>query len=76
MVTTKLQCELADISIKLGDNKQAINICSQILNSSVSEEFRNRARTLLGQAHSNQKEYDKAAKAFSGSSHSIGAKQL
>ena len=39
LLTAQLQCELADICIKLGDNKQAVTICSQILNSSVPDEF-------------------------------------
>jgi tetratricopeptide (TPR) repeat protein len=74
--TALLQCELADICITLGDNKQAVTICSQILASSVPDDVRNRARNLLGAAHTNQKQYDKAAKAFSGAPQSSGAKQL
>jgi TolA-binding protein len=74
--TAQLQCELADTCIKLGDNKQSAAICSQILASSVPDDVRNRARNLLGAAHANQKQYDKAAKAFSGSPQSAGAKQL
>ena len=74
--TAQLQCELADVCITLGDDKQAVTICSQILASSVPDDVRNRARNLLGAAHANQKQYDKAAKAFSGSSQPAGAKQL
>lgn len=74
--TVQLQCELADTCIKLGDNKQAVTICSQILAAKAPDEVRDRARNLLGAAHANQKQYDKAAKAFSGASPSAGAKKL
>jgi tetratricopeptide (TPR) repeat protein len=74
MPTAQLQCELADVCITLGDNGQAVTICSQILASSVPDDVRSRVRNLLGAAHANQKQYDKAAKAFSGTAQSAGAK--
>jgi tetratricopeptide (TPR) repeat protein len=76
LLTGQLQCELADTCIKLGDNKQAVIICSQILSSSPPEELKNRARILLGTAQDNLNHYDKAARAFSGSLHLPGAKSL
>jgi tetratricopeptide (TPR) repeat protein len=66
MATTLLQCELADICVKLGDNAQAIKICSQILASSVPDDLQKRTQNILGTAYTKQKQYNQAAKIFSG----------
>jgi TolA-binding protein len=76
LLTGQLQCELADICIKLGDDKRAVTICSQVISSSLPEELRNKARLLLGTAQDNLKHYGKAARAFSGSLQTAGAKSL
>jgi len=76
ITTTRLQCELANVCVKLGDNAQAVKICSQILASSIPDELRIQTRNILGTAYANQKQYDKAAKVFSGTAIAAGAKQL
>jgi TolA-binding protein len=76
LLTAQLQCELADVCVRLGDNAQAVSICSQILNSSIPDDLRKRTRRILGSAYANQKQYEKAAKVFSGTANAIGAKQL
>ncbi|MDO8303726.1 MAG: hypothetical protein Q7T18_10835, partial [Sedimentisphaerales bacterium] len=75
-LTTQLQYELAIVCVKLGDNAQAVKICSQILASSIPDELRTQTRTLLATAYTNQKQYDKAAKIFSGAIDAAGARQL
>ena len=52
--------ELADVCLKLGENSQAIYVCSQLLNSDPSEQIRQKALNILAIAYKQQKKYDKA----------------
>jgi len=53
--------ELADVCLKLGENSQAINVCSQLLDSGPSEQIRQKALSTLATAYKQQKNFDKAA---------------
>jgi tetratricopeptide (TPR) repeat protein len=54
-------CELADVCLQLGQDSQAISICSQVLDSAPSAPIRQKALSLLTKAHIRQKNYDRAA---------------
>jgi len=58
--------ELADVCLKLGRSAQSISVCLQLLESGVSAEIRQQTLQILAAAYSQQKEYDKAARALSG----------
>ncbi len=53
-------CELADVCLQLGQDSQAIFICSQVLDSAPSAPIRQKALSLLTKAHIRQKNYDRA----------------
>ncbi len=52
--------ELADVCLKLGENSQAIYVCSQLLDSDPSEQIRQKTLSVLAMAYKQQKKYDKA----------------
>lgn len=58
--------ELADVCLKLGRSAQSISVCLQLLDAGVSDEIRQQTLKTLAAAYSQQKEYDKAARALSG----------
>lgn len=62
----QVQWELADVCSKLGQNAQAISICSQLLDSQPSAQIRQQALALLANAYDHQKKYDSAALALLG----------
>ena len=55
------QLELAEICLKLGDHRQTILICTQLLDSSACVETKQQATKILASAYSRQQNYDKAA---------------
>jgi hypothetical protein len=57
---------LADVCLKLGQNSQAISICSQLLDSQPSAQIKQNALALLANAYDRQKNYDSAALALLG----------
>ena len=62
----KATLELADVCLKLGQDSQAISICSQLLNSAPSAQIKQKALKVLATAYNQQKDYDKAALALAG----------
>jgi len=56
--------ELAQVCLKLNDYKQAIYICKQLMETSVSQKIKEKAAKTLAAAYSSQQEYDKAAMAL------------
>ncbi len=62
----KAALELADVCLKLGQNSQAITICSQLLDSDTSDQTKRKALELLASAYNQQGNYEKAALALSG----------
>jgi len=62
----KVACELADVCLKLGQNSQAVSICSQLLDLAPSGQIKQRALSILATAYSRQKNYDGAALALLG----------
>jgi tetratricopeptide (TPR) repeat protein len=58
--------ELADVCLKLGRSAQSISVCLHLLDAGVSDEIRQQTLKTLAAAYSQQKEYDKAARALSG----------
>lgn len=58
--------ELADVCLKLGRSAQAISLCSQLLNSDLPAQTRQKTLRFLAAAYNLQKNYDKAALALSG----------
>jgi tetratricopeptide (TPR) repeat protein len=57
----RVQWELADVCLKLGQNSQAVSICSQLLDSQPSAQIKQKALALLADAYDHQKNYDSAA---------------
>ncbi len=66
---------LADVYLKLGENSQAVSICSQILESQTSAQIKQKAAELMACAHAQEKDYDKAALALLGKLTGAPAKQ-
>jgi tetratricopeptide (TPR) repeat protein len=70
----QVSLELAEVCLKLGENQQAITICSQLIDSSQSrssatgegrqtadESIKRRASGILASAYNKQQDYDRAA---------------
>lgn len=62
----QVQWELADVCLELGQNPQAVSICSQLLDSQPSAQIKQKALALLADAYNHQKNYDSAALALLG----------
>jgi tetratricopeptide (TPR) repeat protein len=62
----QVQCKLADVCFILGQNSQAISICSRLLDSQPSEQIKQKALVLLANAYNRQKNYDGAVLALLG----------
>jgi len=62
----KITLELADVCLKLGQNSQAISICSRLLDSDPSSQIKQKALSILAAAYNRQKNYDRAALALLG----------
>lgn len=62
----EVSCELADVCLKLGQYPKSISICSQLLDSELSEQVKQRTLSILSSAYDRQKNYDKAALALLG----------
>jgi len=58
--------KLADVCLKLGQDSQAISVCSQLLDLQPSKQIKQKALELLAKAHNQQKNYDSAALALLG----------
>lgn len=58
--------ELAEICLKMGKVKDAVDICLGILNSPNTKVIRGQTCKILGRAYKKQNKYDKAARAFAG----------
>ena len=61
----KAQCELAELSLRMGETDQAIATAEGLLKSSCSQEIRQEAVRILGDAYLRQGEYERAVEAFS-----------
>lgn len=57
---------LADVCLKMGESDRAIRVAKKVCDSTASTELQRRAGRILGEAYLRNKEYDKAALAFSG----------
>lgn len=57
--------ELADVCLKLGKSSQSISVCSQLLDSELTPQTKQKVRKILADAYNRQKDYDKAAKVLS-----------
>lgn len=64
----EVNCELADVCLKLGQNSQVISICSQLLDSAPAAPVKQRASDLLAAAYTRQRSYDRAVLALLGQS--------
>jgi len=53
--------ELANVCLKLGQNSQAISVCSQLLDLGPAEQIKQKALNILATAYTRQKNYDRAA---------------
>ncbi|MHC4567954.1 MAG: tetratricopeptide repeat protein [Planctomycetota bacterium] len=62
----RVALELTAVCLKLGRGSQAVSICRQLLNSNIAAEMRQETLRLLAAAYKLEKDYDKAALAFSG----------
>jgi tetratricopeptide (TPR) repeat protein len=65
-LSNEVALELADVSLKLGQDSQTVAICRHVLNTELSAPAKQRALALLAQAYRRQGDYDKAARALSG----------
>lgn len=61
-----VKCELADVCLKMEKPGQALTIASEVLKSSCPVPMRQRALNIMGRAYLLQRDYEKAALAFSG----------
>ena len=59
-------CDLAEICLKLEKPQQAVTLCQELLKAELTRPEQAAAREILGRAHVQQKEYDKAAMALAG----------
>jgi tetratricopeptide (TPR) repeat protein len=75
LLTDQAKVTLADVYLKLGENSQAVSICSQILESQASTQIKQRAAELMAFAHAQEKDYDKAALVLLGKWTGAPAKQ-
>ena len=57
---------LADICLKLGQDSQAISVCTQLLDLEPPEQIKQEALQLLATAYNQRKNYDSAALALLG----------
>ncbi|MHC4888030.1 MAG: tetratricopeptide repeat protein [Planctomycetota bacterium] len=57
----EIALELANVCLKLGQNSQAISVCSQLLNLGPTEQIKQKALNILATAYTRQKNYDRAA---------------
>jgi tetratricopeptide (TPR) repeat protein len=62
----EIALELANVCLKLGQNSQAISVCSQLLNLGPAEQIKQKGLNILAKAHTRQKNYDRAALVLSG----------
>jgi len=62
----EIALELANVCLKLGQNSQAISVCSQLLDSGPSERVKQEALNILATAYTREKNYDSAALALLG----------
>ncbi len=62
----EVNCELADVCLKLGQNSQTISICSQLLDSAPAAPIKQKASDLLATAYTRQRNYDRAVFALLG----------
>jgi len=58
--------KLGNICLKLGQNSQAISVCSQLLELQLSEQIKQETLELLAMAYNQQNNYDRAALALLG----------
>ena len=64
-VADRVKCELADVCLKMEKPVQAITIASEVLKSSCPAPMRRRVLNIMGRAYLMQRDYEKAALAFS-----------
>jgi tetratricopeptide (TPR) repeat protein len=57
---------LGDVCLRLGQNSQAISVCTQLLDLQPSEQIKQKTLNLLSMAYNQNKNYDKAALALLG----------
>jgi len=59
-LANEISLVLADVCLKLGENSQAVQVCSELLDSDPSEQIKQSALNILAEAYKRQKDYDKA----------------
>jgi len=62
----KISLRLAEVCLQLGQHKQAISICSQLLDLQPEEQIKKKTLDLMAMAYNQQKNYDRAALALLG----------
>ena len=62
----EVNCELAYVCLKLGQNSQTISICSQLLDSAAAAPISQKASDLLATAYTRQRHYNRAVLALLG----------
>jgi tetratricopeptide (TPR) repeat protein len=75
LLADQAKLTLADVYLKLGENSQAVSICSQILESQAAAQIKQKAAELMACAHAQEKDYDKAALVLLGKWTGAPAKQ-
>jgi len=62
----EIAIELAGVCLKLGENSQAIYVCTQLLESGPSEQIKQKALSILASVYKQQQSYNEATLALLG----------
>ena len=65
-IAYKISLKLTEVCLQLGRYKQAVSICSQLLDLQPPEQIKQKTLDFLTMAYNQQKNYDKAALALLG----------
>ena len=63
-VAWQASVELAEVCLKLGEYRQTVSICTQLLDSSAPEQTKQQCSKILASAYSKEHDYDKAAESL------------
>ena len=64
--TAGLQCDLAEVCLKMNENQQAINVCNELLKGNINSKIKARVEAVLGEAYTKLKQFDRAAMVYGG----------
>jgi len=64
--TAGLQCDLAEVCLKMNEYQQAINLCNELLKGNINSKIKTRVEAVLGEAYTKLKQFDKAAMVYGG----------